>query len=270
MSYYRFSGYLWWFYEPDQWEKVRTGTTLQDILNLYAFDATLRSHIMRLAHSIEVWLRASFTNHVAERHGPMGYLNPAIHVSPTSFEKDRSKLDAMLGTDSTERFVVAFTQKYSDPRPPVWMACELMSIGLLSKWYDNLKEASLRKAIASEAGLNHHVLSSFLRMFTVLRNGAAHHSRVWNRQTPLRGVTVKSPPKLLETALDGADESRIHYVLAIAAYIVQRVDPTSRTVASLRDHLLTAEDEWLEEMDFPFNFENDPLWNSAPKAFANL
>lgn len=71
MSYYRFSGYLWWFY-TDQWEVVRTGTTLEDVLSLYAFDATLRTHVIRFSHSIEVWLRASLTNHLAEKHGAMG------------------------------------------------------------------------------------------------------------------------------------------------------------------------------------------------------
>lgn len=69
MSYYRFSGYLWWFYEDDSWEVIKKGTTLEEVLNLYAFDATLRAHVMRLAHSIEVWLRAALTNRLAEKYG---------------------------------------------------------------------------------------------------------------------------------------------------------------------------------------------------------
>lgn len=263
MSYYRFSGYLWWFY-TDQWGVVRTGTTLEDVLSLYAFDATLRTHVIRFSHSIEVWLRASLTNHLAEKHGAMGYLKQDIYVNPGAFKRDLDRLDEMLGEGSSERFVVAFHEKYEDKRPPIWMATELMSLGLLSKWYDNLREDSLRKSIAAEAGLNQHVLSSFLRLFSVLRNGAAHHSRVWNRRTSLRGVTVRRPPELLKTALDGADESSIHYVLAIAAYIVQHVDPTSDSVSSLRNHLLTAQDDWLTEMDFPKEFEKDPLWNPSP------
>lgn len=68
------------------------------------------------------------------------------------------------------------------------MAAELMSFGLLSKWFANLKEDSLQKSIAREAGLSAPVLRSFLRLFSVLRNGAAHHSRLWNRHTALRGV----------------------------------------------------------------------------------
>lgn len=260
MSYYRFSGYLWWFY-ADEWEVVRPGVTLDDVLGLYAFDSILRTHVMRFSHSIEVWLRAALTNHVAERHGAMGYLSPTIYGSRNAFERDLSKLDEMLGKESPERFVAAFHSKYVDRRPPIWMATELMSFGLLSKWYDNLREDSLRKAIAAEAGLNQHVLSSFLRLFSVLRNGAAHHSRIWNRRTALRGVTVRRPPSLLRAALDGADEARIHYVLAIGAYVVQNVDPTSNSVGSLRDHLLTADGEWLDEMDFSDEFERDRLWN---------
>ncbi|MDR8020503.1 Abi family protein [Nesterenkonia aerolata] len=259
MSYYRFSGYLWWFYEEHS-EDVRPGTTLNDVLKLYDFDATLRTHVMDLAQVIEVWLRGAFANHVANVHGPMGYLSPGIHSHDKAFRRDLASLEETLKRDSPEKFVAAFRSKYGDKYPPIWMATELMSFGLLSKWYDNLREDSLRKAIAMEAGLNQHVLSSFLRMFSVLRNGAAHHARIWNRRTSLRGVHVRRPPALLENALTDADESRIHYVLAIAAYIVQQVDPEGRGVEALRAHLLTAEDHWLGEMDFPEDFEADPLW----------
>ncbi len=219
---------------------------------------------MRFAHSIEVWLRAALANTIAEEHGPMGYLDKRIYVSEIGFYKDRDKLDEMLGPSSPEQFVQAFREKYEDKRPPIWMATELMSLGLLSKWYENLKEDRLRKAISMQAGLQPPVLTSFLRLFSVLRNGAAHHSRIWNRHTSLRVVEVRSPPELLRNSLDQANPAKIQYVLAIAAFIVQKVDPTSDSVTSLRDHLLTAKDEWLAEMDFPKDFELDPLWN--PKA----
>jgi len=189
---------------------------------------------MRLAHSIEVWLRAALTNRLAEKYGPMGYLNPKIYGHEDAFRRDLSKLNELLGDDSPERFVSAFYNKYDNKYPPIWMSAELMSVGLISKWYDNLGETSLRKAIAAEVGLHHQVLSSFLRMFSVLRNGAAHHARIWNRQTALRGVTIRKPPALLESPLLEADPSRIQYVLVIAAYIVQQVDPTTRTVTSLK------------------------------------
>lgn len=259
MSYYRFSGYLWWFSTGPS-EEVRSGTTLDEVLQLYDFDAALRTHVMSMSHSIEVWLRAAFTNHVADKHGAMGYLDPAIYTNAKAFRRDLSNLEEILDRDYPDQFVVTFREKYGDRHPPIWMAAELMSFGLLSKWYDNLREDSLRKAIAAEAGLNQHVLSSFLRLFSVLRNGAAHHARLWNRQTSLRGVHVRRPPALLERALDGADESRIHYVLAIAAYVIQHVDPSSGEVARLRTHLLTAKDDWLDEMDFPEGFERDQLW----------
>lgn len=261
MSYYRFSGYLWWFYEDDTWEAVKEGTTLEDVLDLYTFDAVLRTHVMRLAHSIEVWLRAALTNRLAERHGPMGYLDPKIYHHQGAFQRDRAKLKELLGEDSPERFVAAFYRKYDDLYPPIWMSAELMSIGLISKWYDHLGEVSLRKAIASEVGLSYHVLSSFLRIFTVLRNGAAHHARIWNRQTSLRVAKIQKPPELLEAPLFEADPSRIQYVLVIAVYIVQQVDPTSEAITSLKKHLLTADEAWLIEMDFPEAFEAAAIWN---------
>lgn len=260
MSYYRFSGYLWWFYETHQWEKIRVGTTVEDVLELYEFDNKLRLHVMSLAHSIEVWLRAAFTNRVSLKHGSMGYLEPDIYLSDKAFRKDLGKLNEMLRTDSPEVFVRSFHEKYTNAYPPIWMAAELMSFGLLSKWFANLKEDSLQKSIAREAGLSAPVLRSFLRLFSVLRNGAAHHSRLWNRHTALRGVHVRNPPELLKHSLDGADEACLNYVLSIAVYVVRQVDPGNVVVAELREHLHGAKEEWLAEMDFPLGFSDDPLW----------
>src|SRR5699024_1134908 len=125
-----------------------------------------------------------------------------------------------------------FHEKYLDKRPPIWMATELMSVGLLSKWYSNIKEDSLRKAISKEVGLQPSVLSSFLRLFTILRNGAAHHLRIWNRNTPLNGVQVRILPPLIKVSLDGEHPAQSHFNLAIADYIVQSIDPTSNSDSS--------------------------------------
>jgi abortive infection bacteriophage resistance protein len=264
MSYYRFTGYLWWFYDPDaDPHTVFRGTTLEDVLRLYQFDARLRSFIMRLAHTIEIWLRAELSNSLADRYGPMGYLDPNIYKNTDAYGKDLKKLDEILGRKSPEPFIQSFYEKYSDDRPPVWMSTELMTLGLLSKWYDNLKQDSIRKQISRKVDLHPSVLSSFLRGLTVYRNAAAHHSRVWNRQTSLTLSEVRRPPALLRYPMEESDRSSLYYLLILAAFIVRQIDSANSVVVELRDHLLTAEEEWLIEMGFPQEFECDDLWNPA-------
>ncbi|MFK0727598.1 Abi family protein [Rothia sp. BD8] len=259
MSYYRLAGYLWWFY-GEEWEVLEPGATLDEVLRLYDFDAQLRSQIMRLSHSIEAWLRAAMTNHLGQAHGPMGYLDETLYSSAPAFRRDRRKLEECMTGGAPEQFIEEFRNKYQDPLPPIWMAAEIMSLGLLSKWYDNLREDSLRKGIARECGLPPEVLSRFLRVFTVLRNRSAHHARVWNRRTSLRVATIRRLPGLLEPSLAGADTERINYPLSLAVFIVRTVDPSASVIRDLHRLLLGADESWLTEMDIPEGMAKDPLW----------
>lgn len=261
ISYYRLSGYLWWFY-TDVWEEITPGTTLADVMRLYDFDAGLRALVMEMAHPIEAWLGSAFANHTAVRYGPMGYLDAQNFSGANAFRKDLAKLDDELGRREKPRFISHFQEKYSDQRPPVWMAAELMSLGQLSKWFANIDDGGLRKAIASEVGLPERVLRSFLRSFTVYRNLAAHHSRLWNQRPSVQILDYRNPPELLRAALgNGADRACIQYCLAIAVYVVRRICGGDDLVPRLRDHLAGAKQDWLDEMDFPEGFQDAPLWN---------
>lgn len=103
ISYYRLSGYLWWWYEDDAvGERFRPGTTLDSVLDLYRFDAELRALVLLLAHDIEVWLRGALANQLAEHHGADGYVQPELYQS-------------------------------EDAHPPIWMATEVMSLGLRTR-----------------------------------------------------------------------------------------------------------------------------------------
>ena len=61
--------------------------------------------------------------------------------------------------------------------------------------------------------------------------------------------------------LADADSNKIFYTLTIAVFIVQKVHPDNQVVDSLRDLLVSADEEWLAWMDFPQDFEFDAIWN---------
>src|SRR5690606_28504088 len=70
--------------------------------------------------------------------------------------------------------------------------CEIMSLGLLSRWYGNLKPMPTRSAIASVYGANERYLGSTMHQLTTVRNTRAHHHRLCNREitaTPLNPKT---------------------------------------------------------------------------------
>ncbi|MCW3492026.1 Abi family protein [Microbacterium sp. SSM24] len=261
IGYYRLTGYLWWYRldaEPSGSAELIPGTTLDDLHRLYEFDAKLRSIVMAMTDVIEVWFRGAFANTTGIRLGAFGYLERANALGADALERDKRKLTERL-EDPSESFLAHFLEKYSNPYPPVWMMVELSSLGLLSKWYDNLASASLRQSIADGVRLNHSVLGGFLRTWTVVRNVAAHHGRLWNRRFATK-MSAPKKPELLRIATDGADYSRIYPYLATAAYLTSVIDPSSDLRQRLVNLLLSADDGWLDEIDAPRAFENDSIW----------
>ena len=196
-----------------------------------------------------------------------------IYASESAFRKDLFKLEERINLNSKDRspepFIKSFRNTYIDKYPPIWMATEVMSLGLLSKWYRNLRASELRKRIAEPLDLQATVLESFLQVFTIYRNAAAHHSRVWNRPIAVELKRFRTLPESLSDALNVGEpyaQDRIYGVLAIASYITKQTDPNSTVVSDLKDVLLAGNEEWLGEMDVPLGFEDLTLW-SSPSQF---
>jgi abortive infection bacteriophage resistance protein len=259
ISYYRFTGYLWWFQVTPTSHQLRSGTQLSDVIALYEFDLKLRILLIECIDLIEVWFRGQFTNHLSVEFGPMGYTNPAYFASASALARDAKKLQERFAPP-TEPFIETFFSKHSDPFPPLWMATEVMSLGLLSKWFDNFKVDRVRKSIAAGVMLHPDVLASYLRQLTVIRNACAHHNRLWNRNFGTGIKLAKSGEVMLLDALDGSDESKIFRALAYTAYLVRKIDSASDLHVRLREHLLSGEDDWINDMDVPRDFEADDLW----------
>lgn len=261
VGYYRLTGYLWWYRAdtaPSAAADLIGGTTLDDIVRLYRFDQQLRSIVMAMTDAIEVWFRGAFSNVTGVELGAFGYLLPGNALGPEALARDKLKLSERV-QDPSESFLTHFLAKYSDPYPPVWMMVELSSLGLLSKWYDNLASASLRQSIADGVNLNHSVLGGFLRTWTVVRNVAAHHGRLWNRRFATK-MSAPRKPEILRVATDGTDYSRIYPYLATAAYLTGVIEPSSGLRQQLMKLLLSADDGWLDEIDAPRGFEEDAIW----------
>lgn len=257
VHYYRLSGYVWWF--QDEHDVIRAGTSLDDVMRLYAFDQRLRELLLSAIAPIEVWLRTRLVHETAEEWGPFGYLNAANMRSAAVLARDMRKLQERL-EDPSESFLIHFLEKYSDPFPPIWMAAELMSIGLLSKWYDNIGPDSMRKRIAAPSGLQPYPFASYLRTLTVVRNVCAHHGRLWNRRYATKIALPRTGDGNLMYALEGVDASRLYPILVITAYLLKKFEPDNPARFALRDHILTADADWLGEMVIPENFETDDIW----------
>ena len=119
---------------------------------------------------------------------------------------------------SNERFLEHYRLKYNGfPRLPLWIACEVMSMGTLSLLYKNLRPEPQRR-ICSILECHHSVLASWMHVITYLRNICAHHGRLWNREFQIRPLI---PRDQRWTGL-GLDNTRLFTGVALMEWICRR------------------------------------------------
>ena len=180
ISYYRLRAY-WHYFEIDPTDPahpLRPGTTLEQVLALYDFDRKLRLLINDAIERIEVAARGSWAHYLAMTMGPHGYLDSRLYSRPHQHQKNLAQLQDEVDR-SHDTFIAHYNRTYGNPAlPPVWMAAELMSFGLLSKWIGALSSRANRQGIARGLGLDERVFTSFLHHLATVRNVCAHHFRL--------------------------------------------------------------------------------------------
>lgn len=196
LNYYRLSAYWLPFEATHNPHEFRPGTRFDDVLNLYVFDRNLRLLVLDAIERIEVSVRGQWAYQLAHHHGPHAHLDISLAARPYLWEINIAKLRQEVER-SDEVFIKHLQNNYSEPLPPVWAVCEVMSLGLLSRWYGNLKPMQTRRAIASTYGLDEKVLGSWLHHLAMVRNTCAHHSRLWNREFTITPLLPRSKPASL-------------------------------------------------------------------------
>lgn len=86
------------------------------------------------------------------------------------------------------------------------------------------------RRITGELGVkNQNVLFGWVKALNVLRNHCAHDARIWNRTTVYPPDRINS--KMVDDELHhltSADTNRFYFLVAVLAYLVNRIDLNSR------------------------------------------
>lgn len=155
ISYYRLRAY-WLYYEtdPESGDHLfKDGTTLDAVLALYEFDRRLRLLLMDALERIEVAARGAWAHQMAMVYGPHGYLNAALYPHTDRFQANLTQLQSEYDR-SHDVFVDHYKRTYNNPPlPPVWMAAEFISFGLLSKFFSALGDAQTVKPLLAGSAL---------------------------------------------------------------------------------------------------------------------
>ena len=261
VNYYRLSGYLYPFREAPG-DTFRPNTTLSEVWERYCFDRRLRVLILDAVERIEVAVKSQLVYHFTHQFGAFGHLDdrnlPKLKIA--DYLKWRTQLQEETGR-SKEIFCKAFFVKYGDTHkePPLWMLCELMSMGSLLTFLKGVEPPLLAK-VGAPWQMPDELLISWLSSLYAARNLCAHHSRLWNREL---GYQPKLPNKNKFPDWQGPSKlinNRCGIILLICRYWLGMISPSSRWAE--RVELLFTDYPRIPnaDMGLPDDWRQHPVW----------
>jgi len=255
LNYYRLGAYWLPFELNHTTHQFKPGTCFDDVLNLYLFDRELRLIVLDAIERIEVSVRSQWAYQLGHLHSPHAHLDSTLF---SNYWKGNLKRLNEEVSRADEIFIQHLKVTYSEALPPVWAVCEVMSLGLLSRWYGSLQPKSIRRAIARPYGIDESVLGSWLQHLSLVRNICAHHSRLWNRDF---AVTPKIPKhKSQQIAEQFVPSSRkLYNTLVTLLHFLNVISPRhgcrSRLKALISKHSIP-----VAAMGFPLDWKKRTIW----------
>lgn len=263
VSYYRLAGY-WWPLQEDKTEHTfKKGSQFETVIQLYNFDRELRLIVFNMIERIEIAIRTYLIYDFSNHYDPWWFEDVTLFKNHTYWKKHLQSIKKDISR-SKEVFIAEHKKKYhqDDRCPPAWKTLEVVSLGILSKLYANLRNnLPEKKGMAEKLGAgNHTYLSSWLQSISVVRNICAHHSRLWNRNLP-------TPPKLLTKAplpwikAIGVDRHSFYPIASIMLYLLQTISPDNHFIQRIENLLAKYPTIDTKAMGFPEAWQEEDLWS---------
>jgi abortive infection bacteriophage resistance protein len=263
VNYYRLAGY--WHHRKLPDDSFQPGTHFNVVWEQYVFDRKLRLLMMDAIERIEIALRTGFSYEHSHAHGTFGYLEDPASLPKLAIEQRSSLFESIERevSRSRELFVQHFRNKYGDEHrlPPLWIATEVLSMGTVLRLFQSSSNR-VKSAVASVFDVSADALRTWLWSLNEVRNIAAHHGRLWNRQL---GNLPIIPPIRFHPAWHHPQfaNDRLYAVLAVCAHCLPRIAPHSgwrtRVLSLIRDNPQMP----VRNMGFPLGWEKSDLWTKG-------
>jgi len=267
LNYYRLEAYWLPFEESRNPHKFLANTRFEQILDHYLFDRELRLHVLDAIERIEVSLRSQWAYHLSLNYGSHAHTINSKGMRKNERWSRVNLADLKSHVDrSDDQFIKHFSEDYCDEFPPVWVSCEVMSLGLLSRFYSNLKASKVRQAMAATYQLDEQFLEGFMEHLSYVRNVCAHHSRLWNRHLTKKMPLPRGKPAGLRDNIfidtEHKTEHKIYNTLVLIQHIMTIICSNSHWAKSL-DELIDKYNIDIKRMGFPEDWKGLPLWQQA-------
>lgn len=267
-NYYRLSAYRFSFTLPGQPDQFRPGVSFTQLWDLYHFDRALRQLVLEGCKRVEISTRSRLAYEIGQQLGPLAYLENRHFSDPLDHARTLVSLDKEMSR-SKEEFVRHHQKTLGMPWPPVWALMEVASFGSVSRLLAGLKPPALRQLVANTYQMDEMTFCSLFHHLSVLRNTAAHHSRLWNRRFTF---TVQLPRKkpahlypnfnVTHTPLGNPKERKIYNSLVLLIHLIEVIEPQSTWPGRLAAHLNTLDPALQPEMELPADWKTRPLWQA--------
>lgn len=264
INYYRLRGY-WLRREADRTtHQFAPGTTFEGVLADYVFDRELRLLVLDAIERIEVSVRTRWAHVLGRLHGPHAHLDSTLFRGRSQTWNHPEAVASVIRVveQSREVFVQHLRDTYDELLPPIWAIVEVMSLGQMSRWFDNLRHAADRNAVVEGYGLDEALLRSALHHLSVVRNICAHHGRLWDRHVPIRFQLPRKHPADLVRSLSSDEAASTCNTLVIIGWLVAKVSPDQTWTARVADHV-DGHGPAGKVMGFPADFRDRPVWRPA-------
>ncbi|RMD02072.1 hypothetical protein D9O40_07230 [Clostridium autoethanogenum] len=139
VNYYRLTGYALHIKCGEHYMK---GYTIESIFGIYSFDKRMRNILMDALEIVEISMRTSIAYVVGHKYGPDGYMYAdnfkMVDKNRKYHKKFLQELEREKKSNKRELFIEHYINNYHGSLP-IWVATEIMTFGMLSRLYANLK-----------------------------------------------------------------------------------------------------------------------------------
>ena len=265
IGYYRLCGYTLPFQKggsgADRHE-FKGPVEFHAILDRYVFDRKLRLLLLDAIERIEVSIRASLSNSIAQKHSPHWYLNPALFEAEYDHPGMIREVKRQIGHNAQtpeqvarrDTYIHHYYGTYNAPdMPPSWMVFEAISFGTISRIFEGLYKSETSQ-VCVPIKVNHDTLSSWLHAISYVRNLCAHHKRVWNKTLTIKPAIARKHKEKFQ----GND--KIYGVMVVVQILLDQIAPDNTWAERLRELLEGHPNVPLANMGIPEDWKTKPFW----------
>lgn len=269
IGYYNLiNGYSSLFWENEESNKYKQGTTIKEIYNLYLFDQKLREIFLRNILPLEINIKSLIAYYFPKAHPGTYYLT---YNNFDTTRRDANKnitsliadIQRQLAGRCSDPSISHYLKKYG--YVPLWVLNNILTLGTISKLY-SLMQQKERQEISKTFHLSDKELENILTYISSVRNFCAHGNRLFcfRSKRPLIDTSLHTAMDLPKTSKgEFAYGKRDLFAVMIALKLTLSTQEFRRLVKDVDialknlykySHVLTVE-VILTSMGFPLNWK---------------